>query len=528
MGLGDKLASIFDVVLRVPPLFIVDQIFMAQFGQIPFFKLIDDSTDPSLNIILASAPSSNSVSSSSLNNSADDLFHLYSSDQSTGNQNVTQSFSEPDFILLSNTPYVNYILLSLLYLLCLFISTCVFLLPTKSLFIFYSWLTSIYIVYWSYIWNEAYVKYIMSIDEASIVSQLFQSYNMSTWFRLAHNYLTQIILSLSFCYISSYIECMPGSMPRRFAAAHFIAPTVISLLPSSLPSGDSLINYPFGGQYFVSYESLYNKIRSFALVVSPSVSRTFAITYLSLNVFFSSTRIISSLIDNIKWCKTIANHYGFYTLVENQWARLHVPQVLRVFWLTRLTQQAVMMFASSTSDSYHETGLILLAFNATETKQAIKSLVTRGCETTMAVLGMTSVISSISNQIGSIIAWFLAVEDTEDRNIGTVSALLFFILSLQTGITSMEPEKRFIRLYRNLCLLSTAILHFIHNSVNPLLNSLSASRNMSIHRHVRALSVCIFLIAFPAWFLTYLWTVEKMSTWLLAVSAFSIEVIIKV
>lgn len=187
-----------------------------------------------------------------------------------------------------------------------------------------------------------------------------------------------------------------------------------------------------------------------------------------------------------------------------------------------------MMFANSTSDSYRETGLILLTFNATETKQAIKSLVIRGCETTMAVLGMTSVISSISNQIGSMIAWFLAVEDTDDRNIGTVSALLFFILSLQTGITSMEPEKRFIRLYRNLCLLSTAILHFIHNLVNPLLNSLSASRNMSIHRHVRALSVCIFLIAFPAWFLRYLWTLEKMSTWLLAVSAFSIEVIIKV
>lgn len=147
----------------------------------------------------------------------------------------------------------------------------------------------------------------------------------------------------------------------------------------------------------------------------------------------------------------------------------------------------------------------------------------------IAVLGMTSVLSSISQQVGCGIQWFLAVEDPEDRNIGTVSAMLFFILALQTGITGMDPEKRLQRLYRNICLLFTAILHFIHNMVNPLLNSLSASRNMSVQRHARALAVCMFLIAFPAWFLFYLWRNEGLvSTWLLAVSAFSIEVIIKV
>jgi E3 ubiquitin-protein ligase RNF139 len=123
----------------------------------------------------------------------------------------------------------------------------------------------------------------------------------------------------------------------------------------------------------------------------------------------------------------------------------------------------------------------------------------------------------------------LAVEDPEDRNIGTVSAMLFFILALQTGITGMEPEKRFQRLYRNVCLLFTAILHFVHNMVSPLLNSLSASRNMSIQKHTRALTVCLFLITFPIWFLIYLWRNEAtVSTWLLAVSAFSVEVVIKV
>lgn len=108
--------------------------------------------------------------------------------------------------------------------------------------------------------------------------------------------------------------------------------------------------------------------------------------------------------------------------------------------------------------------------------------------------------------------------------LGTVSAILFYILALQTGLTSLDPDKRFVRLCRNFCLLFTAVLHFIHNIVNPLLMSLSASHNPSLKRHLRALLVCAFLVVFPILLLVYLWSQHDASTWLLAVSAFSVEV----
>lgn len=75
-------------------------------------------------------------------------------------------------------------------------------------------------------------------------------------------------------------------------------------------------------------------------------------------------------------------------------------------------------------------------------------------------------------------------EEDDDKSIGTVSAILFYILALQTSLTSLEPEKRFVRLCRNFCLLFTAVLHFVHNLVNPILMSLSASHNPYIHRFV--------------------------------------------
>jgi len=174
---------------------------------------------------------------------------------------------------------------------------------------------------------------------------------------------------------------------------------------------------------------------------------------------------------------------------------------------------------------------ILLEQNISRSDIGIISqkLLVDGCETLTAVLGMTSIISVICNYIGRGFQWYLlSYDNDEEKSLGTVSAVLFYILALQTGLTSLTPDKRFVRLCRNLCLLVTALLHFLHNIVSPILMSLSAARNPSKKRHIRALSVCLFLIIAPVSLLTFLWSRHSPSTWLLAVTAFSVEVIIKV
>lgn len=47
-------------------------------------------------------------------------------------------------------------------------------------------------------------------------------------------------------------------------------------------------------------------------------------------------------------------------------------------------------------------------------------------------------------------------------------------------------------------------------------------------RHARALAVCLFLVIVPVYLLAELWSRYSPSTWLLAVTAFSVEVIVKV
>lgn len=157
-----------------------------------------------------------------------------------------------------------------------------------------------------------------------------------------------------------------------------------------------------------------------------------------------------------------------------------------------------------------------------------KYLLVRGCETCVAVVGMTSVLSALITQLGDGVSNFLPLDDADDRAIGTVSGVLFFILALQNGLTGMAPEKRMMRLYRNFCLIFTAILHFIHNRVSPIMYTLSASRNPSPAKHARVLAVCVSVIIASVAFLNYIWTHHTLSTWLFAVTAFSVEIIIKV
>ena len=218
--------------------------------------------------------------------------------------------------------------------------------------------------------------------------------------------------------------------------------------------------------------------------------------------------------------------YGIQNFMELQWTRLHVPQVLRLFWMTRVSYHLVFLVVLKVSTKLEADKEGVFTFE--DAREIASELLVSSCETVVALLGMTSVISFITHHVGFLLACFIGSDNEEDRNMGTVSAILFFVLALQTGLTGLDPDKRLIRLYRNFCLLATAMLHFVHSMVNPLLMSLSAQRNTSVSRHARVLLMCACLVSVPCLFLTYLWSRHPLSTWLLAVTAFSIEVVIKV
>lgn len=321
----------------------------------------------------------------------------------------------------------------------------------------------------------------------------------SMGFIVVHNYILQLVLSVLF--VLTY-SCIGPKYPviNKVLPFSFLAPSVLAILPLS----SSLLHH------------------------SPVFAALLPLAMVKYVLCYSAIPVVQTIYGVYQRSRNIINNFGLSAFIETEWQRLNIPCTLRTFWLLRVAEHATILLLEQYQTKSTDDPINFNFLAISPILNMGKSLLISGCESLTALLGMTSVVSYICHYICYFFQWILLTEDEDDKSIGIVSALLFFILALQSGLTSLEPEKRFIRLAKNTCLLCTAILHFIHTIVNPILLSLSASYNPSIHRHVRALGVCGFLICFPITLLYYLWFQNISKSWLLAVSGFSIEAIIKV
>ena len=379
----------------------------------------------------------------------------------------------------------------------------IFLLPTRQILDVYSVILSSFVLWFSYWFNQNFIMLEVVESEASKgVSSYLSAQSQS----LFANLVAQI--AMAFSYDSFRLDSawsnrgpyVKGMMMKFRAGTYFclLQPVIWHIL--ALPKAQ------------LKWVPLFS-----VLIIALELIATILIQTKSILLWFKRCYMTA---------RYMLRTYGIQTFLESQWIRLHVPSVLRVFWLTRMAYQVTYLsvLKVTVNSGMDEPRL----FQAEDLLDIGKQVLIAGCETTVALLGMTSIVSFFTHYIGLLMAGFIGSQNDEDKNMGTMSAILFFILALQTGLTSLEEDQRLVRLYRNFCLLSTAILHFVHTMVNPMLMNLSASHSGSLMKHARVLAMCTFLIGFPAWFLHALWAQHSVSTWLLAVTAFSIEVIIKV
>lgn len=384
----------------------------------------------------------------------------------------------------------------LLYSFGLLVSLSIFMLSTNLLLTTYLYFSSLGLVIWSNIYNEEFISFALTRGTPILQDIIALDSSLIRWF--FGNLAAQTLLSTLFLFA---VPKNHSFFSPKLISACFVAPLTMCVIPGI--SGD-------------------------VLSWSPRVCTFIALVYLGFVMVDRLKHFTSAAVKNIRWCCNIIKNYGFYTLFENQWARLQIPQVLRIFWLTRFCEQALIIFVD-TAYLHHQNPVTTNSpFDVNFLSHALKELLIRGCENLVALLGMASVVASIFNRIIKATQNFLQVDDTENQSMGTVAAMLFLILALQCGLTGLEPEERALKLYRNSCLMTSASLHFLHQIVSPFLLSLSASRNTNSRKHFRAWAMCLFLLAFPSTFLYFSWKNNVLSTWLLAITFFHLELMMKV
>lgn len=201
-----------------------------------------------------------------------------------------------------------------------------------------------------------------------------------------------------------------------------------------------------------------------------------------------------------------ANGIPFY--IDDLWSTLRVPQVLRIFFVFRCTWATFVIATSSLTvnesvDASKPLGILqyigfirtVTPVNVSDDIQSISpnplldiqystnsynfSFVERFViELTDSMLSSFSISSAMSIPLyycGVEINKFIGGNDLiQAEALGTVSAILFCLLAIQTGLSGLSPLRRLVRVYRNMCLLFAAILHYVHDLVHPVLMTLSA------------------------------------------------------
>ncbi|CAK9807592.1 Protein TRC8 homolog [Anthophora quadrimaculata] len=468
-SMRERFLTFADVIIRVPPLFIIDELLRIGLG-LSGENVVLDSTERGFKISKVSDSIVNSIAPTSV--------------------------LDP-FDLEYNAVKMHLIIIMKFICCCLGCIAAIFtfMLWTKHLIIVYLYLMSVGAIFISYWSNVSTVKAIIAYvgtqeSSTSILDDILwlnlkHTLNDGRGFLIIQNYILQCLLASIFCCIH---RAPKNPVLQKLLVLSFMAPSILVICP--LPTQ--------------------------VLYYAPVFAALLPLAVCKFVIWYNFIKVVDTLFVGYVHARNFISNFGLSALAETEWIRLNVPCVLRMFWMLRVGGQVIQILGNH----YGEETFTYYVM--------IRTLLVNGCETLMAVLGMTSIISFICHYIGCFFQWVLLTEEDDERSIGTVSAILFYILSLQTGLTSLDTEKRMVRLCRNFCLLFTAVLHFVHNIVNPLLMSLSASHNPALHRHIRALAVCVFLILFPVSLLIFLWSHYTVSTWLLAVSVFSIEVIVKV
>lgn len=367
----------------------------------------------------------------------------------------------------------------------------VFLLSTGQLQDIYSFAAMVTLLSLSFSWNQGH---------PTLQDKTYAEYKQNHY-DIMQNAVTQIFLAYSFTYVWTLRK---RTLPRTEIKACISLGVITSFLFPSVVC-------------FMYQDSEY-------MSMVPVISLVIPLIVLTAEVVKSVRAVVWTLRQAYNVIRITISAIGIQGFVEHHWIRLRVPKVLRVFWITRLLFHLILLCVEDFNHKEeHQSFLYSLDYYSIVIK-----LFTQSCENYIAMLGMTSMVSLFAHHVGVFLAFCVGSDSEEDRNMGTVSAILFFILGLQTGLTGLTPDVRLARLCKNFCLLLTAISHFIHSMIHPILMSLSASQSSHTLRHLRVLSMCVFLLTFPTCLLMYLWSHYSLSTWLLAVTAFSVEVMLKV
>ncbi|XP_068574119.1 RING finger protein 145 [Cebidichthys violaceus] len=190
------------------------------------------------------------------------------------------------------------------------------------------------------------------------------------------------------------------------------------------------------------------------------------------------------------------------------WNQFAVPLLFSVFWFVLFVVQLCSDAMSVKTSASHQGILFILLTSVSEC-----------CATPYSLLGLTFVVSYLALGLLNLCKFYLggyaAVQSENVMHRGVTEGVTLLLLALQTGLLDMEALQRTFLLSIILFIVVTSTLQSMIEITDPVILALGASRNRSVWKHFRGLSMCLLLLVFPVYMAYRISQFFHMDFWLL-------------
>ncbi|XP_034531526.1 RING finger protein 145 [Notolabrus celidotus] len=190
------------------------------------------------------------------------------------------------------------------------------------------------------------------------------------------------------------------------------------------------------------------------------------------------------------------------------WNQFAVPVLFSVFWFVLFVVQLCSDAMSANASAGHQGILFFLLTSVSEC-----------CSTPYSLLGLTSVVSYLALGLLNLCKFYLggyaAVQNENVMHRGVTEGVTLLLLALQTGLLDMQALQRTFLLSIILFIVVTSTLQSMIEITDPVILALGASRNRSLWKHFRGLSMCLLLLVFPVFMAYKISQFFHMDFWLL-------------
>lgn len=207
--------------------------------------------------------------------------------------------------------------------------------------------------------------------------------------------------------------------------------------------------------------------------------------------------------------------YGLLALGMSLWNQLVLPVLFMCFWLVLFALQIYTYFSTRDQPPSRERLLFLFLTSIAEC-----------CSTPYSLLGLVFTVSFVALGVLTLCKFYLqgyrAFMNDNAMHRGMTEGITLLILAVQTGLIELQVIHRAFLLSIILFIVVASILQSMLEIADPIVLALGASRDKSLWKHFRAVSLCLFLLVFPAYMAYMICQFFRMDFWLLIIISSSI------